>query len=95
MDQSGKIRLEEHVLKISKIAKFESDTSLASEDIHVAPQSLEISQMFVWWGHKLDPHLTKVCKFYNFEAGISSLVVNKSCTNLAILLILRCCFEWC
>ena len=47
MDQLGKIRglhLNER-LKISQIAKSESETSYASEDI--APQGL---QTFVWWG---------------------------------------------
>ena len=35
-------------LKISKIAKFESDLLKTNEGI--APQSREILQTFVWWG---------------------------------------------
>ena len=35
-------------LKINKIAKFKSDTSLASEGI--ALQSCENLETFVWWG---------------------------------------------
>ena len=40
-------------LKISKIAKFESDLLTTIED--TAPQSREILQTFVWWGRKLAP----------------------------------------
>ena len=40
-------------LKISKIAKFESDLLTTIED--TAPQSREILHTFVWWGRKLDP----------------------------------------
>ena len=35
-------------LKISKIAKFESDLSKTDEEI--APQSRKILRTFVWWG---------------------------------------------
>ena len=50
MDKLEKIRRHhwKERLKINKIAKFESDTSLASEDI--ALQSREILQTFLWWG---------------------------------------------
>ena len=40
-------------LKISKISKFESDTSYMSDDI--APQSCKNLQTFVWWGASLRP----------------------------------------
>ena len=55
MDQLGKIRRQHRKerLKISKTAKFESDTSLASKDI--AQQSCENLQTFVWWGASLCP----------------------------------------
>ena len=62
MDQFGKIRRHhwKERLKISKIAKFESDRSLASEDI-VAPQScenLQTLQKYVKFGgfEELYPH---------------------------------------
>ena len=60
--------------KISKIAKFESDTSYVSDDI--APQSCKNLQMFVWWwgggmggrGFKFVPStIQKSVKFCNFE----------------------------
>ena len=35
--------------KISKIAKFESDNLLKTNE-YAAPQSREILQTFVWWG---------------------------------------------
>ena len=47
-------------LKISKLAKDESNMLEASEDI--ALQSCDILQPFVWWGHKLASHHTNVCK---------------------------------
>ena len=55
MDQLGKIRRQhwKERLKLSKTAKFESDTSLASKDI--AQQSCENLQTFVWWGASLCP----------------------------------------
>ena len=40
-------------LKISKIAKFESDLFKTIED--TAPQSREFLHTFVWWGRKLAP----------------------------------------
>ena len=65
MDKLGKIR-RQHLkerLKISKIAKFESDLVKTGDDI--APQSGEILQTFVWWGHKLRPLNTHQFKFGN------------------------------
>ena len=44
---------EKEQLKISKIARFESDASLVGEDI--APQSCENLQTFVWWGQICAP----------------------------------------
>ena len=69
MNQLGKIHRKER-LKITKIAKFESDTSLASEDI--APQSCTNLQTFVWWGggQVCAPHPTIIqtsVKFRKFE----------------------------
>ena len=66
MDQLGKIRRHRwnERLKISKIAKSESETSHTREDI--AQQGL---QTFVWWGgggggggQVCSPHHTNVCK---------------------------------
>ena len=42
-------------LKISKIAKFESDLLTTIED--TAPQTREILQTFVWWARKPAPPL--------------------------------------
>ena len=55
---------------MNKSAKFKSDLLKTNEDI--APQSREILQTSVWWGHKLanlppppppPSHNTDVCKF--------------------------------
>ena len=63
----------------------------ASKDI--APQSREIFTdvcMVAGIGvHELAPHHTSVCEFQRFFAARSLLVVNKSLSNLASLLILR------
>jgi len=50
MAQLAKIRRHywKERLEISKITKFESDTSLEGED--TAPKSCENLQTFVWWG---------------------------------------------
>ena len=52
------------VLKISKIAKFQSDLLKINEDI--VPQSREILQTFVWWRAqiKVAPHHTNVCEIF-------------------------------
>ena len=77
MEQLGKIR--QHYwkgrLKMSKIAKFESDTSLASED--PAPQSRESLQalVLVLWegeggeggGARLYATIQTSVKFHDFE----------------------------
>jgi len=61
VDKLGKIRRQhlKESLKMSKIAKFESDLVKTGDDI--APQSGKILQMFVWWGHK--PHPLKTHHF--------------------------------
>ena len=41
-------------LKFSKSARFESDLLKTNE--YTAPQSREILQTFVWWGHRLAPN---------------------------------------
>ena len=41
------------------------------------------------------PHHTNVCKISRLWGAVSSMVVNKSLSNLAILLILRRSFHWC
>ena len=102
MDQSGKIRRLHwnERLKISEIAKSESDTSYASEDIAL---SKDCRRSFVWWGGEgggggvgwqvCSPHHTNVCKISRLWEAISSLVFNNSLSNLAILLILRRSFH--
>ena len=72
MEQLGKIRQRywKGRLKISKIAKFESDTSLASED--PAPQSRESLQALVLWeggggGARLYATKQTTVKFRDFE----------------------------
>ena len=53
--------------RANKSAKFKSDLLKTNEDI--APQSREILQTSVWWGHELanpppsPSHNTDVCKF--------------------------------
>ena len=65
MDKFGKIRrhLWKERLKISKIAKFESDLFKTNEDID--PQSRQILQAFVWWVAQTPPPPPhqNVCKF--------------------------------
>ena len=87
--------------KISKIAKFESDTSYVSDDI--APQSCKNLQMFVWWWGGGDGgtgvqvcalYHTKVCKILQLWGAIFSLAFTKSLSNLVILQIQRCTFQW-
>ena len=79
MDKLGKIRRHhwKKRLKISKIAKFESDLFKTNEDT-TAPQSREILQPFVWWGHKLAPHHQNVCKVSQLygELNLRSLKTN-------------------
>ena len=72
MEQLGKIRQHywKERLKMSKIAKFESDTSLASED--PAPQSRESLQAPVVWedgggGARLYGTIQTPVKFRDFE----------------------------
>ena len=51
-------------IKISKIAKFDSDLLKTDEDI-APPQSREILQTFVWLGAQmcpLPPNYANVCK---------------------------------
>ena len=86
--------------KISKIAKFESDTSYVSDNI--APQSCKNLQTFVWWGgggggagvQVCALYHTKVCKILQLWGVIFSLAFTKSLSNLAILQIQRCTFQW-
>ena len=102
MDQSGKIRRLHwnERLKISEIAKSESDASYASEDIAL---SKDCRRSFVWWGGEgggggvgwqvCSPNHTNVCKISRLWEAISSLVFNNSLSSLAILLILRRSFH--
>ena len=73
MDKLGIIRRHhwKERLKSSKAAKFESDLLKPNENI--APQSREILQTFVWWGHKLAHHQTNVCKSSKLCGAISLL----------------------
>ena len=66
MDKFGKIRRHhsKERLKISKIAKFGSDLLKTNE--YTAPQSREILQTFVCWGHKLAPNIQTSEYFHNF-----------------------------
>ena len=77
MDQSGKIRRLHwnERLKISEIAKSESDTSYASEDIAL---SKDCRRSFVWWGGEgggggesgdkfVPPTIQTSVKFRDFE----------------------------
>ena len=77
MDQSGKIRQLHwnERLKISEIAKSESDTSYASEDIAL---SKDCRRSFVWWGGEggggggsgdkfVSPTIQTSVKFRDFE----------------------------
>ena len=41
------------------------------------------------------PHHTNVCKISRLWEFMSSLIFNKSLSNLALLLILRRSFQWC
>ena len=69
MDQSMKIRRHhwKEYLKISKIAKFQSDLLKINEDI--APQSRGILQTFVWWGAQNFPSTIQMfVNFCNFAA---------------------------
>ena len=83
---------EKRSLKL-EITKFKGDTSKEREEI--ALQSREILQTFVTGGHELAPHHTNICKISRLWGAISSLVFNKSFSNLATLLILRGSFQSC
>ena len=85
MDKFGKIRQHhwKECLKISKIAKFESDLLKTNEDI--ASQTRTILQMFVWWWGGGDTNLPSTIQtsvnFCNFakqylsthSSGVSGL----------------------
>ena len=71
-----------------KTTNFESDMSETTED--VAPESPEILQTFVWWGHKLAPRHTNVYKiFVTLRSQTFFSFSNLALSNLATLLILR------
>ena len=72
----------------------------------IALQSCEHLWTFIWWwwwlggrgggvGSSFRPHHTNVCKISRLWGAVSSMVVNKSLSNLAILLILKRSFHWC
>ena len=71
----------------------------------IALQSCENLWTFIWWwwwlggkgggGSSFRPHHTNVCKISRLWGAVSSMVVNKSLSNLAILLTLRRSFHWC
>ena len=46
-------------------------------------------------GKFVPPHHTNVCKISRLWGFMSSLIFNKSLSNLALLLILRRSFQWC
>ena len=82
MDKFSKIRQHhwKECLKISKIAKFESDLLKTNEDI--ASQTRTILQMFVWWwGTNLPSTIQTSVNFCNFakqylsthSSGVSGL----------------------
>ena len=58
-------------LEINKTAKFEIDLLKVNEE--TAPQSLKNLQTFVWWGHKLTPRHTNICKFSELCGAIPLL----------------------
>ena len=71
-------------INISILAKFERDTSEASEDI--APRSRGILKTFVWLGGggvAAPPYHTNICKILRLSRVISSLLCNKSLSYLA------------
>lgn len=77
----------------STVAKFKINLFKTN----TAPQSCEIFKMFVWWGHKLAPQNTIICKFVQLCTAIIKLslfIKDVSLSNLVSLLILRCSFQW-
>ena len=58
-------------LEINKTAKFEIDLLKVNEE--TAPQSHKTLQTFVWWGHKLTPRHTNICKFLELCGAIPLL----------------------
>ena len=79
-----------HRLNISKLAQFVSDTSQANEDIVL--QSGKNLQTFLWWGWggrqvcAPPPTIQTSLKFGDFWGAMSLFVVNKSLSNVTILL---------
>ena len=77
-------------LNISKLAQFVSDTSQANEDIVL--QSGKNLQTFLWWGWgggqvcAPPPTIQLSLKFGDFWGAMSLFVVNKSLSNVTILL---------
>ena len=94
-DQLAKIRKHgwKERLKISKVAKFESDLFKTYED--TAPQRREILQTFCMVGARSRPHHKKVCKISRLYEAISSLVLHVSPLNLVRYPIFRFFFQQC
>ena len=87
-------------LKITKLAKFESDMSETSEDI--APQNANVYRRLYggggegWgWGHKLAPTIQTSIKYFQLCRAISLFGFILSLSNLTIPPILRRSFQWC
>ena len=87
MDKFGKIRQHDwkECLKISKIAKFESDLLKTNEDI--ASQTRTILQMFVWWwGTNLPSTIQTSVNFCNFAKQYLS-ALSSAVSGLSLLFV--------
>ena len=89
MDKFGKIRQHhwKECLKISKIAKFESDLLKTNEDI--ASQTRTILQTFVWWGGggtNLPPTIQTSVHFCNFAKQYLS-ALSSAVSGLSLLFV--------
>ena len=93
MDKLGKIRRHYWKLKLVKLPNL-TVIRLKREKTKLRKVAKIYRHLYV--GEQVSAlHYTNVCKISRLWGAVSSLVFNKSLSNLAILLILRRSFHWC
>ena len=90
-----------HFIKaILKSQNSISTNILLSERRYSFAKLKKFTDLYGWgggggWGQVFAPHHTNVCTISRLWGFMSSLIFNKSLSNLALLLILRRSFQWC
>ena len=93
MDKLGKIRRHYWKLKLVKLPNL-TVIRLKREKTKLRKVAKIYRHLYV--GEQVSAlHYTNVCKISRLWGAVSSLVFNKSLSNLANLLILRHSFQWC